>query len=148
MKVRETRRLAAQRAFDEQVKERQHMQDYIDRFYNSKRSSAQAAMVKQVSSISLFLSLSLSLSRSPALSISNRTHHSLTHTHTHTHTHVRQAMSKKKALEKMEILEDPSQDIDEDTIKLRFPDPAPVKKDIILQVCVCECVCVCGSCLL
>ena len=46
MQVRAERRLAAQRAFDAQAMERKHMQEYIDHFYNDKRSSAQAGMVK------------------------------------------------------------------------------------------------------
>lgn len=66
------------------------MQDYIDKFYNEKRSSAQAAKVKQ-------------------------------------------ALSKKKALEKMVRIEDPSKDVDPDAIKLRFPEPAPIKKDVIIE---------------
>ena len=41
---------AQQRAYDAQQKERAHMQAYIDAFYNDKRSSKQAAMVKQAMS--------------------------------------------------------------------------------------------------
>jgi ATP-binding cassette subfamily F protein 3 len=84
------RRLAQQRAFDAQQLEIKHMQDYIDKFYNEKKSSAQASKVKQ-------------------------------------------AQSKKKALDKLERIPDPSLNVDPDAIKLRFPDPAPIKKDVIIE---------------
>lgn len=86
--------------------------DYIDRFYNEKRSSAQAARVKQ-------------------------------------------AMSKKKMLDKMELVDDPrlevrncedvnlrasaptlfcpSPQIDVESLTLRFPSPGIFKKSTIIQ---------------
>ncbi|EDQ84337.1 uncharacterized protein MONBRDRAFT_35339 [Monosiga brevicollis MX1] len=90
VKVRQEQYLAAKRAYEAQQMQRQHMQEYIDKFYNDKRSSAQAARVKQ-------------------------------------------AMSKKKALEKMEELQDPDADVDEDSLKLRFPEPSLVKKNQLIQ---------------
>jgi hypothetical protein len=39
--VRQEQYLAAKRAFEAQQMQINHMQDYIDRFYNEKRSSAQ-----------------------------------------------------------------------------------------------------------
>jgi len=89
-KVRDEQILAAQKAYDVQLKERQHMQDYIDRFYNEKRSSAQAAKVKQ-------------------------------------------ALSKKKALEKMVVLDNPAANQDEDSLSLTFPQPTKLKKELLVQ---------------
>eukprot|EP00045_Choanoeca_perplexa_P018243 m.283562 g.283562 ORF g.283562 m.283562 type:complete len:741 (+) comp17761_c0_seq4:123-2345(+) len=90
VKVRKEQYLAQKRAYEAQQMQRQHMQEYVDRFYNDKRSSAQAARVKQ-------------------------------------------ALSKKKALEKMEMLDDPDGDVDEDSLTLRFPEPGPVKKNTLIQ---------------
>lgn len=64
LKQKAQRYTEQKRAYDAQQMEREHMQNYIDKFYNEKRSSAQAARVKQ-------------------------------------------AQSKKKALEKMVLIEDP-----------------------------------------
>ena len=44
----------------------------------------------------------------------------------------RQTMSKKKALEKMEILPDPSNDVDPDSIRLKFPEPVMPKKSTLI----------------
>ena len=65
--------------------QRQHMQEFVDRFYNEKRSAAQSSRVKQ-------------------------------------------AMSRKKALDKMELVEDPTKDVDPDAHKLRFPEPGASQK--------------------
>eukprot|EP00039_Didymoeca_costata_P029951 m.27197 g.27197 ORF g.27197 m.27197 type:complete len:734 (+) comp7873_c0_seq2:185-2386(+) len=89
VKIRKDKQLAQQRAYDTQQKQRAHMQEFIDRFYNDKRSSAQAAMVKQ-------------------------------------------AMSKQKALEKMELIEDPSKNADPDAIKFSFPEPATPKSNLLI----------------
>merc|ERR1711974_261575 len=90
MGVYEEQFQARLRQYKAQQMERQHMQEYVDRFYNEKRSSAQAARVKQ-------------------------------------------ALSKKKALEKMELLIDPNTEIDEERLTLRFPDPGLFKKRILIQ---------------
>jgi hypothetical protein len=73
-------------AYEAQQMQRQHMQEFVDKFYNEKRSSAQAARVKQ-------------------------------------------AMSRQKALEKMELIEDPRKDIDPDSHRLRFPDPGVKRRE-------------------
>eukprot|EP00055_Hartaetosiga_balthica_P006971 m.23240 g.23240 ORF g.23240 m.23240 type:complete len:764 (+) comp5532_c0_seq1:28-2319(+) len=90
VKVQEEQFKARIRAYEAQQMQIQHMQDYVDRFYNEKRSSAQAARVKQ-------------------------------------------ALSKKKALEKMERLTNPNDEVDADSLRIRFPDPGVFKKDLLLQ---------------
>eukprot|EP00049_Salpingoeca_infusionum_P011107 m.191408 g.191408 ORF g.191408 m.191408 type:complete len:838 (+) comp14841_c0_seq1:258-2771(+) len=88
--VSEQKFQAQLRAYEAQQMQIEHIQAYIDRFYNEKRSSAQAARVKQT-------------------------------------------MSKKKQLEKMERIEDPRAAIDADSLTLRFPEPGIFKKSTIIQ---------------
>eukprot|EP00041_Stephanoeca_diplocostata_P034146 m.1146928 g.1146928 ORF g.1146928 m.1146928 type:complete len:759 (+) comp24470_c0_seq4:144-2420(+) len=90
LKQKAQRYTEQKRAYDAQQMERAHMQAYIDKFYNEKRSSAQAARVKQ-------------------------------------------AQSKKKALEKMVLIEDPGNNQDPDGISLHFPEPEPVKKSLLIE---------------
>eukprot|EP00042_Codosiga_hollandica_P054180 m.727312 g.727312 ORF g.727312 m.727312 type:complete len:795 (+) comp58861_c0_seq6:59-2443(+) len=90
VKVKIDVRMAQQRAYDAQQMQREHMQEFVDKFYNEKRSSAQAGRVKQ-------------------------------------------AMSRQKALEKMELVEDPSKFDDPDGIRFTFPEPDILKKPILVQ---------------
>eukprot|EP00048_Salpingoeca_helianthica_P009515 m.136397 g.136397 ORF g.136397 m.136397 type:complete len:732 (+) comp14888_c2_seq1:80-2275(+) len=90
LKVQEELLIARKREYEAQQKEIAHMEAFVDRFYNEKRSAAQNSRVGQ-------------------------------------------AMSRKKALEKMERLEDPSKDQDADSISLRFPEPDQLKKAMLVQ---------------
>eukprot|EP00053_Salpingoeca_punica_P015484 m.142854 g.142854 ORF g.142854 m.142854 type:complete len:778 (+) comp16723_c0_seq1:702-3035(+) len=89
--VQQEQKLAQKRAFESQQKQRAHMQEFVDRFYNEKRSSAQASRVKM-------------------------------------------AMSRQKALEKMELVEDPDLEENADALSLRFPEPEPLKKNVMVQL--------------
>ena len=39
-------RLAAKRAYEAQQMKKEHMQEFVDRFYNEKRSAAQVRMLR------------------------------------------------------------------------------------------------------
>ena len=90
LKVQAELLLARQREYESQQKQIAHMEAFVDRFYNEKRSAAQNSRVGM-------------------------------------------AMSRKKMLDKMERLEDPSKDVDADSISLRFPEPEPLKKLLLVQ---------------